>query len=75
MKAQTGEITDKVKHEYILYPSLLVAFGEHDNSLHIFLPDQSPEVIDSAGQWPLGCDKLLLRCVTLENHTVSVTVM
>lgn len=60
MKALAGEITDKVKHECILYPSLLVAFGEHDNSVHIFLPNQPPKVIDSAGQWPLGCDKLLL---------------
>lgn len=60
MKALTGEITKKVKHECILYPSLLIAFGEHDNSVHVFLPDQSPEVIDSAGQWSLGCDKLFL---------------
>lgn len=60
MKALTSEITEKVKHECILYPSLLIAFSEHDNSVDIFLPDQSPEVIDRAGQWPLGCDKLLL---------------
>lgn len=60
MTALTGEITEKVQHECILYPSLLIAFGEHDNSVDVFLPDQSPEVIDSAGQWALGCDELLL---------------
>ncbi len=60
MKSLTGQITEKAKHGRILYPSLLIAFGEHDNTVYVFLPDQSPEVIDSAGQWPLGCDKLLL---------------
>lgn len=49
MKSLTGQITEKAKHECILYPSLLIAFGEHDNSVHVLLPDQSPEVIDSAG--------------------------
>lgn len=53
------------------HSSLLVAACQHDQSLHILLPDHSPEIFDRRGQRTLSCNELLPGVVTLPNKTAQ----
>lgn len=51
------------------HSSLLIAACQHDQSLHILLPDHSPEIFDSSRQRTLSCNELLPGVVTLPSKT------
>lgn len=53
------------------HSSLFVAACQHDQSLHILLPDHSPEIFDCGGQRTLSCNELLPGVVTLPYKTTQ----
>lgn len=53
------------------HSSLFIAACQHDQSLHILLPDHSPEIFDRGRQRTLSCNKLLPGVVTLPNDTTA----
>lgn len=53
------------------HSSLFVAACQHDQSLHVLLPDHSPEIFDRGGQRTLSCDELLPGVVTLPCKTTQ----
>lgn len=55
------------------HSSLLVAACQHDQSLHVLLPDHSPEIFERGGQRTLSCNELFLGVVTLPCKTTQTS--
>lgn len=56
------------------HSSLFIAACQHDQSLHVLLPDHSPEIFDRGGQRTLSCNELLPGVVTLPYKTTQTSV-